>query len=100
MRLRSYDWPGTVRELHNVLERAAILTRDGIIRPEDLPELNSSEDTAEVPSGGTLKQRVDSYERSLIEEALRCSAGNQSEAARQLHVNRATLLYKIKLYGL
>ena len=71
MRLRSYDWPGTVRELHNVLERAAILTRDGIIRPEDLPELNSSEDTAEVPSGGTLKQRVDSYERSLIEEALR-----------------------------
>jgi transcriptional regulator with GAF, ATPase, and Fis domain len=100
MRLRSYDWPGNVRELHNVLERAAILTRDGVIRPEDLPELDSAEATGDVPNDGTLKQRVDSYERSLIEEALRSSAGNQSEAARHLHVNRATLLYKIKLYGL
>jgi len=44
--------------------------------------------------------RVDSFERSLIEDALRNSGGNQSEAARQLHVNRATLSYKMKAYGL
>jgi transcriptional regulator with GAF, ATPase, and Fis domain len=100
MRLRSYDWPGNVRELHNVLERAAILTPDGIIRPEDLPELDAAQKAGDVPLDGTLKERIDAYERSLIEEALRSSAGNQSEAARQLRVNRATLVYKIKVYGL
>jgi transcriptional regulator with GAF, ATPase, and Fis domain len=98
--LRSYDWPGNVRELHNVLERAAILARGRNIRPEDLPDLNSSSKPAGAAIQGALKQQVDSYERSLIAETLRQSGGNQSEAARRLHVNRATLLYKMKVYGL
>ncbi len=100
MLLRCYHWPGNVRELHNVLERAAILAREGVIRPEDLPDLNSPSDPVGVPLDNALKQRVDSYERSLIEEALRQSDGNQSEAARQLHVSRATLAYKMKAYSL
>ena len=98
--LCSYHWPGNVRELHNVLERAAILARRRVIRPEDLPDLNSPDEPADAPIHGTLKDRVESYERSLIAEALRHSAGNQSEAARQLHVSRATLAYKMKGYGL
>ena len=98
--LRSYDWPGNVRELHNVLERAAILARGRIIRPEDLPDLNSSSEPAGAAIQGALKQQVDSYERSLIAETLRQSGGNQSEAARRLHVSRATMLYKMKAYGL
>jgi len=98
--LRSYNWPGNIRELHNVLERAAILARGRLIRPEDLPDLNVSPDAGAGPAEGALKPRVESFERSLIEEALRNSGGNQSEAARQLHVNRATLSYKMKAYGL
>jgi len=98
--LRSYNWPGNIRELHNVLERAAILARGRLIRLEDLPDLNVSPDAGAGPAEGALKPRVESFERSLIEEALRNSGGNQSEAARQLHVNRATLSYKMKAYGL
>jgi len=98
--LRSYNWPGNIRELHNVLERAAILARGRLIRPEDLPDLNVPSDAADTPVDGALKPRVDSFERSLIEDALRDSGGNQSEAARQLHVNRVTLSYKMKAYGL
>ena len=98
--LCSYNWPGNVRELHNVLERAAILARGRLIRPEDLPDLNVPADAAGSPVEGALKPLVDSFEKSLIEDALRNSSGNQSEAARQLHVNRATLSYKMKAYGL
>jgi len=101
--LRSYDWPGNVRELQNVLERAAILARGRVIVPEDLPDLGVQLHEGTAADGtteATLKWRVDSYERSLIAEALRQSDGNQSEAARRLHTSRATLLYKIKAYGL
>jgi two-component system, NtrC family, response regulator PilR len=98
--LHSYHWPGNIRELHNVLERAAILARGRLIRAEDLPDLNVPSEAADTPVDGALKLRVDSFERSLIEEALRNSGGNQSEAARHLHVSRATLSYKMKAYGL
>ena len=98
--LCSYHWPGNVRELHNVLERAAILARGRLIRPEDLPDLHSPEESGEAPPHDGLKARVESYERSLIAEALRHSAGNQSEAARQLQLSRATLAYKMKRCGL
>jgi transcriptional regulator with GAF, ATPase, and Fis domain len=100
--LCSYHWPGNVRELHNVLERAAILAQGKLISPEDLPDLSSPPETTALPGDGqaALRQRVDSFERSLIEEALRNSGGNQSEAARHLHISRATLSYKMKAYGL
>ena len=57
-------------------------------------------EAADSPAEGALKPRVDSFERSLIEDALRKSGGNQSEAARQLRLSRATLSYKMKAYGL
>ena len=77
-----------------------ILARGRLIRPEDLPDLNVPLDAGDSPAEGALKPRVDSFERSLIEDALRNSGGNQSEAARQLRVSRATLAYKMKAYGL
>jgi transcriptional regulator with GAF, ATPase, and Fis domain len=98
--LCSYNWPGNIRELHNVLERAVILARGRPIRPEHLPDLNVPSDAGDSPAEGALKLRVESFERSLIEDALRKSGGNQSEAARHLHVSRATLSYKMKAYGL
>src|SRR5260370_5438358 len=97
--LRSYDWPGNVRELQNVLERAAILARGRVIVPEDLPDLGVQLHEGTAADGtteATLKWRVDSYERSLIAEALRQSDGNQSHAPRRLHPTRATLPSKTK----
>ena len=98
--LQAYDWPGNVRELQNVLERASILARDRI-RLADLPELvTPAMDTAAgAASAGdlSLRDRVNAFERTLIEEALERAAGNQSEAARLLRTSRATLQYKLKL---
>ena len=79
--LCSYNWPGNIRELHNVLERAVILARGRLIRAEDLPDLNGPSDAGDSPAEGALKSRVDSFEKSLIEDALRNSGGNQSEAS-------------------
>jgi Nif-specific regulatory protein len=102
--LQAYDWPGNVRELQNVLERASILARGTRIGVADLPELNARDEVAREPhddtSGLPLKDRVSTYERSIIADALRAADGNQSEAARVLQTSRATLQYKMKVYGL
>jgi formate hydrogenlyase transcriptional activator len=94
--LQAYDWPGNVRELQNVLERASILAKDRI-RLSDLPELSSSAVDLVETGDASLKDRVNAFERSVIEEALRRAGGNQSEAARLLRTSRATLQYKLRL---
>ena len=100
--LQTYPWPGNVRELENVLERAVVLARGAAITMSDLPELSAPE--VEPPAGDTsslpLKDRVSAYEKSIIAEALRTAGNNQSEAARLLRSSRATLQYKMKIYGL
>ena len=101
--LMAYDWPGNVRELQNVLERASILAKDRI-RLADLPELSAPslsstelEGSGPPPENASLKERVNAFERSLIEEALERAGGNQSEAARLLRTSRATLQYRLRL---
>jgi transcriptional regulator with GAF, ATPase, and Fis domain len=97
--LQAYDWPGNVRELSNVLERASILARERI-RLADLPELAPppTSSQADLDAGdASLKDRVNAFERSLIEQALERAGGNQSEAARLLRTSRATLQYKLRL---
>jgi len=100
--LRAYAWPGNVRELQNVLERAAILTRGPQIRRADLPPLTGPAipKTTGGSAEGSLKERVEAFERALVEGALEQASGNQSEAARLLRTSRATLQYKMKLYRL
>ncbi len=108
--LCAYPWPGNVRELQNVIERASILARGPSITAADLPDLgalpedpsvdSSSVDVQAGASGGSLRQRVDAYERELLMDALRLADGNQSEAARRLGMNRATLQYKMKAHRL
>ncbi len=105
--LRAYDWPGNVRELQNVIERAAILARGRReITIDDLPELNArtpAQDDAGTrgqAQGGSLKERVQAFERVLLADALREADGNQSEAARMLGTTRTALQYKMKIHGL
>ena len=102
--LEDYEFPGNVRELQNVLERASILAPGPQITLRDLPELTNPSAPAPLAApwdeGKPLKQRVDAFEKSLIATALDQAKGNQSEAARLLRTSRATLQYKMKLYGL
>ncbi|GAB4321017.1 MAG: sigma 54-interacting transcriptional regulator [Candidatus Zixiibacteriota bacterium] len=101
--LCKYHWPGNIRELRNILERATILAGGGPIAVEHLgfmPGLirRKPEPTeAVVPS---VADGLEQMERKMIEEALRASNGNKSVAARQLKITRRVLYTKLKKYGI
>jgi DNA-binding NtrC family response regulator len=100
--LRQYPWPGNVRELENLVERLVILTEGDVIDLADLPEKFQGATAApvapeEFPDEGTdLNLAVLSLERRLILTALDKSNWVKSRAARLLHLNRTTLLDKMK----
>jgi len=99
--LLKYDYPGNVRELENIIERAVVISRGPAISSEDLPFqgnkfewLASSEIAGEV----SLKKRLDSLEFSLVKEALDAAGGNQTQAASILGLSERMLRYKLKKY--
>src|SRR3989338_512555 len=97
--LLRYDYPGNVRELENIIERAVVLTRDEVIGREDLP---LSVPEAEEGKGGeiTLTAATEGTERRMIREALARSGGVQTRAAELLGIGERALRYKLKKYGL
>jgi len=99
--LLTYDYPGNVRELENMVERAVVLSRRGIIALEDLP-LPLREGRAQISSAerASLPSAVAAVERDLIGQALQASGGNQSQAARSLGISERVLRYKMRKYGL
>ena len=102
--LCSYQWPGNVRELGNIIERIAILKRTGLIQPADLPEkIRRPNNTTivgaspAIPVGGlNLSHAVEEFENRLILEALERTNWVKSRAAQLLHINRTTLIEKLK----
>lgn len=102
-RLMNYDWPGNIRELENVIERAIILSNGQIITPEDLPEfLNNlkQKEALDADNNLKLKDALKSPEKDLILKALNSVDWNRNEAARILDINRTTLFKKMRQYGL
>jgi len=101
-RLQAYAWPGNVRQLENVLERAVILTKHARVTPDDLPD-----DMRAVGAGGDgegrilpLKQALEKPERDIIEQTLQAYHGNRQATADALHINRTTLYKKMKRFGI
>ena len=97
-RLVSAPWPGNVREMRNVLERAMILSRgQPAIGIEHLP----ADLRARAPAERRHQpQSLDDIERQHIERTLRHHSGNRTRAAQELGISRATLINKIKTYSL
>jgi PAS domain S-box-containing protein len=94
---QSYDWPGNIRELQNIIERSVILSTGDTFRID--PAWLSSQNTPRLKSSGPLKQNLKDYERELIETALAESNGKvagPSGAAAKLGIPRSTLDLKIK----
>jgi two-component system response regulator AtoC len=102
--LLTYDYPGNVRELRNIIEHAVVLARGPLITVEDLPSMgvkHENDDSyfaelMELP----LEQAVASLERRMIGRALHRSRQNKAEAARVLGINRQLLYSKLKYFGI
>ncbi len=102
--LLEYEWPGNVRELRNVVERAMILEDSQEIMLEHLP-IEIIEKTGGARTGA-LNFRIpaegvdiENVERELIRQALELSKGNQSHAARKLHLGIDAFRYRMKKFG-
>ena len=98
-RLMDYGWPGNIRELRNVMERALLSSSGADLTVEALPPASIETDgpsPRDLPNPYDLSAR----ERQLIVEALSRSSGNQVQAAKMLQITRNTLRYRIKKYGL
>jgi len=107
-RLEEYDWPGNVRQLENVVERALVLAEGPVLREGDLPFLAGTGAPAAgvkggsgLPTGGVdLDKTVDGVEERLVRQALKQAGGVKAEAARLLGINKSNLYYKLKKYGI
>jgi two-component system response regulator AtoC len=101
--LTAYAYPGNVRELENLVERAAILSRGGPIRPEHFPGITPTSRTApnrlglEIPEEGI---DLEELEKDLIRMALERTGGNKSRAARLLGLTRRTLYSRMEKHGI
>jgi len=102
-----HRWPGNVRELENVIHKAVILSRDGLIAPEDLGLGAAIEDGWDVglaeeaaASMGSLRAVRDLAEKRCIERALATSRGNVSLTARMLDVDRKVLMRTMERLGI
>jgi DNA-binding NtrC family response regulator len=99
--LMRYDWPGNVRELENALERAAVIAKDPMIRPEGLPER-----VREAPPQRLISEQPPSnpsmevIERAYILWVLQAEGGNKSRAAEVLGIDPSTLYRKLNRYGI
>jgi DNA-binding NtrC family response regulator len=102
-RLQAYAWPGNIRELENVIERAVVLTQTSTVEVEHLPPHLRDSDPVPIPSecfALPLEATLAEIERAAIEQALKRSGGHRQTAARMLDIGSATMYRKLKEYGL
>ena len=112
-KLAQYSFPGNIRELRNLLERAHILGQGSELQPEDFPlnttppaalsssvELDPLKLAAQFPEHIDLRETLGKIEIALIERALNATGGVQAEAARRLNLSRSDLGYKVAKYAL
>ena len=102
--LRSYAWPGNIRELKNVVHRSVLYCRRGKLTVNDLPStLCNALDTFVSPAKGqpkTLAEQMDLLERRIIQDTLRRNKYSRKETSLELGIGRVTLYTKMKRFGL
>jgi DNA-binding NtrC family response regulator len=102
-----YDWPGNVRQLRNVVERAALLCRDDVILLGHLPaavtelaKTVASAASKEPLMSLDIRQRLRDFEARALAEALERTGGNRSAAARLLRMPTASFFRRLKTFGM
>ncbi|MEO0155821.1 MAG: sigma-54 dependent transcriptional regulator [candidate division WOR-3 bacterium] len=92
-----YNFPGNIRELENIIERAIVFARGELITTDDLPEYLITQKVYNLGTG-KLNETVEKIEREMIEMALKKHNNNQTRAAEELGISERVLRYKIKKY--
>ncbi len=98
--LMSYHWPGNVRELENSMERAVLVCDGNVIYGHHLPPTLQTAEASGTAVRMSLAEAIASYEKDLIQDALKMTRGNRSKAARQLNATERILNYKVKKYSI
>jgi DNA-binding NtrC family response regulator len=99
--LLKYNYPGNVRELINIIERAVVIARDQYITSDDLPfKATSFPEPTGKTLPGSLRESVEELEKHLLMDAMDKAADNQTKAAEILNMSERMLRYKLKKYNL
>ncbi len=96
--LSSYHYPGNVRELENVIERAVLVCEGEVVHGHHLPPTLQMADTTDTVTQISLATAVETFERDLIQDTLKTTRGNRAKAAKLLNTTERILCYKIKNY--
>src|SRR5262249_15598738 len=113
--LKTYPWPGNIRELENVLERAVVVADGSVVTPQELPPEIAGTPEGKMPSGPAAtgaacnraspglraeREERDRREKERLVRALAAARGNKAEAARALGLARSTLVSRLRKHGL
>lgn len=98
--LMNYSWPGNIRELQNTIERAAVMSEDGIIQPSHMPAHIAGDLESQVmlslPPTASINDRLREMEKAMIIQALKKTGGVQARAAELLGLSQRSMWHKIK----
>ena len=103
--LYNHNWPGNIRELENVIERAVVLNSGGVIGPEDFPDyLSNKEEELDIDRfislNAPLQKTLERIEERMIKRALKRSNNVQSHAAAMIGITKSLLQHKLKKYNI
>ena len=98
--LMSYHWPGNVRELENTLERSVLMCDGQVIHGHHLPPTLQTAEGSGTVTRLSLAASVASFERDILQDALKTARGNRARAAKLLETTERIIGYKIKKYGI
>jgi Nif-specific regulatory protein len=98
--LMAYHWPGNVRELENCIERAVLLSSDGVIHGHHLPPSLQTAEASGTEPKGSLQAALDGLEREMLLDALKSSRGNKAKAGRMLGITERLMGIRVKKQGI